>query len=182
MRSSWISLTVIVLASGCSTTSTGSGGGQQGRDWYTSSCADLGGSTAPSGACYVGCSPGTTCDIAASRAPSGYGVECGKNNYHPYCHVGFCNSASDCGTGWVCDYGGCVIPCTTPTSGASPECPAGLACYQNSISGHPNFCINDHSSGGTCGEPCSSGCCSPSGLTCCKPPFCSGDCAGSPCC
>lgn len=34
----------------------------------------------------------------------------------------------------------------------------------------------------TCGEPCPSKCCSPSGLTCCKPPFCGGSCSGSPCC
>lgn len=37
-------------------------------------------------------------------------------------------------------------------------------------------------SGSSCGEPCTSGCCSPSGLSCCEPPFCGGDCVGSPCC
>lgn len=33
-----------------------------------------------------------------------------------------------------------------------------------------------------CGEPCPNGCCSLSGAICCKPPFCSGNCIGSPCC
>lgn len=36
--------------------------------------------------------------------------------------------------------------------------------------------------GNSCGEPCPAGCCSSSGSICCQPPFCSGDCIGSPCC
>jgi hypothetical protein len=36
--------------------------------------------------------------------------------------------------------------------------------------------------GSSCGEPCPTGCCSLSGSFCCSPPYCSGDCIGSPCC
>ena len=48
--------------------------------------------------------------------------------------------------------------------------------------------VNDCAGGGgggggeTCGEPCPDGCCSLSGAICCQPPFCSGNCIGSPCC
>ncbi|MCK5691127.1 hypothetical protein KAI87_17720 [Myxococcota bacterium] len=42
--------------------------------------------------------------------------------------------------------------------------------------------IQPPEAGDSCGEPCPQGCCSPSGLSCCQPPFCAGDCASSPCC
>lgn len=50
-------------------------------------------------------------------------------------------------------------------------CPAGFSGGAGGTSG-----------GDSCGEPCPSGCCSPSGYSCCQPPFCGGDCIGSPCC
>ena len=41
---------------------------------------------------------------------------------------------------------------------------------------------DDDDDGDSCGEPCPDGCCSLSGAICCQPPFCSGNCIGSPCC
>jgi len=62
------------------------------------------------------------------------------------------------------------------------ECPAALYC--GFVLGLYNAVPDDGSTddGGNCGEPCPSGCCSPSGASCCEPPFCGGDCVGSPCC
>jgi len=156
-------------------------------DWFSGSCAELGGSAGPSGACHVRCPVGKTwsgapCGIAASRAPSGREVACG-NDYHQYCRVDYCTTAADCGPrGWICDFGNCFFPCSTPSATASAECPAGMYCNKNSLSSHPNFCVSKSSSSSSCGEPCAAGCCSPSGSICCKPPVCAGDCVGSPCC
>jgi hypothetical protein len=36
--------------------------------------------------------------------------------------------------------------------------------------------------GDYCGGPCPKGCYSPGNASCCEPPFCGGDCVGSPCC
>jgi hypothetical protein len=175
----------MMIGVGCGILGGGGGGGDDtgGLDWYDSSCSALGGVVSPSGACFIECAVGTSCDIPAAGAPEGYEPRCGGNEYHPYCSIGFCTSDADCGPdGWICDFGGCFLPCTEPTTGPSGECPGGLSCHENAISGHPSFCINDDGGGGTCGEPCASGCCSPSGLICCAPPFCGGDCVGSPCC
>ncbi len=76
------------------------------------------------------------------------------------------------------------MTCTTPTGGAqSAECPEGWSCSYDAKMDDAPHCVGKVSGGGgSCAVPCPPGCCSPSGLTCCEPPFCSGDCVGSPCC
>lgn len=62
---------------------------------------------------------------------------------------------------------------------------AGKPCGSDGCGGECGTCASDETcSSGVCKpkDSCPSGCKSPSGLTCCEPPFCSGDCAGSPCC
>lgn len=64
------------------------------------------------------------------------------------------------------------------------SCPGGAPTgTTTSSSGGSSSTSSSTSSGGpTCGEPCPAGCCSLSGRICCKPPFCGGNCVGSPCC
>jgi hypothetical protein len=152
----WASLVCFVVlasaAAGCESDAEGEeGGGGGAASWSSGSCGGLGAETAPSGAClYSDC----------ASCPSG--TQCG-NQYHRYCRVDFCSTAADCGpTGWVCDYGSCFFPCNAPASGpGGGGCPADLECNQNSITGHPNFCITGHATGGnSCGScrTCYSGC------------------------
>lgn len=148
-------------------------------DWFTSPCAELGGTPTAGGACYFAC---------ATSADCAYGTQCCNVDYQPYCRKGrncgdSCNVDADCGpSGWKCSYGACYLKCATDSKGAeSTECPATYECAAGSTSSAGMLCQLIKGSSGTCGS-CPSGCCSPSGLSCCEPPYCSGDCAGSPCC
>jgi hypothetical protein len=136
--------------------------------WFTTPCSEMGGTTIASGACYVPCAD--PCPV--EQLGCGYG-------YQNYCRVLSCSTTADCGPNpdaWVCG-NGCFMKCATDSGGAqSPECPSdGFACTGTN-------CVHHISSTATCGEPCPKGCCSSTGLSCCQPPFCSGACAGSPCC
>ncbi len=70
----------------------------------------------------------------------------------------------------------------------APNCSTwSRACGPDGCGGTCGTCNDDETcADGICKDPnasdCPSACLSPSGLTCCEPPFCSGDCVGSPCC
>lgn len=183
--SSWnylgISIAVSAAIWACSSGGTsgggvgGTGGGGTGGaavGWKHGDCDALGATTTPSGACYFPCQSSSDCPGGAS---------CVNQQFQPYCRVESCDVASDCGpTGWDCQGNDlCMITCTTVTSGPSTECPGGLSCHQSLSTDIPTC---NKILGSSCGEPCPTGCCSLSGNTCCKPPFCAGDCASSPCC
>ncbi len=155
------------------TWTSGCGGGYQPPDWFTSSCEELGGTTTATGACFVDCTPSGDCSIE--------GLSCGFGGQQ-FCRISSCTSDSDCGpTGWYCEYSWCYLVCSSDSGGAqSPECPEGFKCLAGT--GKAPSCVRGIDTNPTCGEPCPQGCCSPSGLTCCSPPYCSGDCSGSPCC
>lgn len=144
-----------------------SGGGAQ-LDWFSSDCAALGGVLSPKGACYVDCSAGTPCPA---------GTVCGYGSaVHRFCKIPYevCSADTDCGPqGWYCnDDGACHLPCSEKTSEQSAECPTGMSC-------EGSFCIQGISAPSTCPK----GCQHPADPSlCCQPPFCTGDCAGSPCC
>ncbi|HOX46208.1 MAG TPA: hypothetical protein PK668_21570 [Myxococcota bacterium] len=147
-------------------------GGPSPPSFLTTPCATLGGVTLPGGACYLACEARADCPFPP--------LECG-NEYNRACKLGGCSADTDCGaTGWICSYGGCYMACQTETPGEeSPECPEGWTCSGDTL-GQPACWVLEQTP--TCGEPCPQGCCSPSGLTCCQPPFCDGSCAGSSCC
>jgi len=143
---------ILAIATGaCESGDDGAGGGGGGgdADWATASCTELGVAMAPSGAC-----------LATDCAACPENTACG-NQAHQYCRVDFCSSAADCGrTGWVCDYGQCFFPCSQDA-----DCPGGMSCNANPISGHPDFCIMTGAFGGggcgscrTCYSNCSSDC------------------------
>lgn len=80
-----------------------------------------------------------------------------------------------------------AISCAWTNDGECDEpegtdlCPEGsdvTDCTSTSTGGDDD----DDDGGSNCGEPCPDGCCSLSGAICCQPPFCSGNCIGSPCC
>lgn len=70
----------------------------------------------------------------------------------------------------------------------APTCSKwGRACGPDGCGGTCGSCDDgDLCVEGVCKDPsaptCPAACLSPSGRTCCEPPFCSGDCVGSPCC
>ena len=152
----------------------GGSGGSTTKDWYSSTCSELGGMETALGACYVPCSAGCP-------APA----KCNSSYLQSKCDISSCSSDSDCGPkGWTCEtWGACYLRCTTPTEGQSPECPLGWECSPQDMGTKRPFCVKSSAPPGQCGEPCPSGCCSTTGLTCCQPPYCGGDkCLGSPCC
>ncbi|NMC69448.1 MAG: hypothetical protein GYA57_05180 [Myxococcales bacterium] len=151
----------------------GCGGASAPLDWFTSSCAELGGTTTPTGACFVDCTPSEYCPVE--------GTACAYGGQQLCRVITGCSSDADCGpAGWHCSRGSCFLRCSADSGGAQgPECPAGFQCADG-VADQPVCCRGLDAP--SCGEPCPAGCCSPSGLTCCQPPFCSGDCAGSPCC
>ena len=138
-------------------------------NWFTSSCGDLGGVETPAGACFVGCKK--TAECPADTVCRWGGVW----------FVGNC-TAPGCGPkGWHKRSYGCYMKC--PSAGADNQCPAGFRCIEDSIVSGEYFCTGySGSSGSGCSVPCPSGCCSSTGYSCCKPPFCSGVCVGSKCC
>jgi hypothetical protein len=145
--------------------------------YLTSSCTELDGTVTGSGACSVACSK----DYPVCAPPT----FCWTNGWNLCWPVlGKCTADADCGsTGWWCDTatGNCFLTCTTDTVGAqSPECPVNWKCYHNTD--HGLFLCANGAHGGGCQVTCPAGCCSTSGSSCCQPPYCSGDCAGSPCC
>jgi len=119
-------------------------------------------------------SPGS-CTPAGSQCGEGIELCCADSLCVIYQGVGdYCGAR--CSTGSECQ-SGCCIP---------------LADHSANVCAPSSFCGGSGGAGGaggtggtgggSCGEPCPSGCCSPSGNICCKPPFCGGDCVGSPCC
>lgn len=145
-------------------------------DWFTSSCGDLGGVETPAGACFIGCRTSADCGLDTLRC-TGTSVWM----------VGQCEVTSEladtrgCGPrGWYDRSWGCYMQCF---EGNDAECPSGFRCVEDSIVDGEYFCTG-YAGGGTgdCNVPCESGCCSTTGNSCCRPPFCSGVCAGSPCC
>ncbi len=148
-------------------------------DWFTSSCDELGGTKTGAGACYFACGSNKDC---------GFGTECCNLPYQPYCRLGRgcgdpCPTNEDCGpVGWVCHQNACYLTCSADTAGVqSLDCPVGFSCSADHFDTHIRKCVTLPTSSG-CGVDCPTGCCSPSGLSCCQPPFCAGDCVGSPCC
>ncbi len=146
-------------------------------DWFISSCDDLDGVLTASGACFVECDSSDDCPTSNMRC-MGTGVwitgQCEVDSGTRY--------VEGCGpVGWNDTGTGCYIKCSA--EGNDEECPTGFRCIEHSGNSEGYFCTGyPGSSGGSCGTPCPDGCCSPSGRTCCKPPFCSGDCAYSKCC
>ena len=93
------------------------------RDWFTSSCEELGGFETAAGACFFPCSSNDDC---------GFGTECCNLPHQPYCRMGRmcgenCQTNEDCGpTGWVCHQEACYPSCFTDSGEEeSPECPSG---------------------------------------------------------
>lgn len=145
--------------------------------YLTSSCAELDGTLTGSGACSVACSKGwPVCAPPTSCVTNGW--------YLCWPVQGKCAADSDCGpAGWWCDTAAksCYLTCTVDSAGAqSPECPGNWKCAYNPD--HARLLCSNGAHGAGCKVACPAGCCSPTGVSCCEPPFCSGDCSASPCC
>jgi hypothetical protein len=95
-----------------------------------------------------------------------------------------CTSASDCSS--TCcvplESGGQVCAdssyCETSCVAAGDECSPGDCCPGS-------VCVWIDYVGAICqaqSAECPPGCTNPYGSSCCRPPFCGGDCVGSPCC
>jgi hypothetical protein len=165
---------LVFLPIACSKSESESGAGAD-LDWFTSSCAELGGLKTAAGACFVACKTDGDCPIDTLTCPKGSSTwvsgQCEPKD-----------TSRGCGPdGWHTEAWGCYLACSG--EGRDAECPPDFSCVADSISPGTFFCTGQPGSGGgTCGEPCADGCCSPSGFSCCAPPFCAGDCIGSPCC
>jgi hypothetical protein len=171
-----------LLLLGCTSSDDGDKGGGAGTgtgvqlDWYSSSCGDLGGVETPAGACFVGCRSRDDCPVDVLTCTGTDLLE-----------VGVCAVTDEaqadqgCGpSGWHDRSWGCYMKCF---DGNDSECPSGFHCIEDPIVDGEYFCAGYAGSGTNgCNVPCESGCCSTTGNSCCRPPFCSGVCAGSPCC
>jgi len=134
--------------------------------WMTSSCAALGGTPAPSGACVVTCYHESECPEP--------GMRCGQGYQH-YCGVRSCVIDPECGpAGWDCHGGLCYLPCTTDTGGSqSAECPAGWRCTEDAVNAGRHFCVRLTDLGAQrrcsdCLDACRNlpGCCQGTGCIC----------------
>jgi hypothetical protein len=139
--------------------------------WLTSSCSELGGTVLSTGACHVPCSASGGCPDTVED------VRCG-NSSNQYCRPASCSSAADCGgAGWVCSYSFCHPSCSVSTAGSqSSECPPSFDCSRL-MSSDALACYFLSGGGNTCG-----GCGKDSAGGCCGGIYCSGSCAGTPCC
>jgi hypothetical protein len=152
-------------------------GGTSSLDWFSSSCGDLGGVETPAGACFIGCRTSEDCPVETLTCVGAQVWTVGQ------CEIDSELRASlGCGPqGWYQRSFGCYMKCGA--EGADHECPSGFRCIEDSIHDGEFVCTGYAGSGSnSCNVPCESGCCSPTGNSCCEPPFCGGICAGSPCC
>lgn len=166
---------VAVVMLGCSSTATGGGGGGEG------SALGSGGSGSSSASGCGFSSEDVSCNACLGSTCCASSAACAGN--------AACVALYECIAG--CATEACVNTCVELyPAGADPlitfldcvdySCPAcggGSGGSGGSTSGG-----SGGSTGESCGEPCPSGCCSLSGNICCQPPFCGGDCVGSPCC
>lgn len=128
--------------------------------WFSSSCAELGGTTTATGACYIPCKTDADCPTEELR--------CGTNSVWTYfaCELRPELRAQGCGQGWFDDGYTCKLECF----GQSTDCPSGWSCAENIMGPADYFCTGYVSGGG--GTP---GC-----PDWCGYPYCDGACAG--CC
>ncbi|HVY25011.1 MAG TPA: hypothetical protein VHB79_00615 [Polyangiaceae bacterium] len=150
-----------VCSSGTCQGPGGDRGESQGLDWYSSSCAALGGTTTTAGACFVSCTTNADCPLDSLECFGG-GTWVGR-----FCRVK--SEGGGCGPrGWKSDPWGCYLACSGV--GRNSECPAGWSCVQDSgTTGY--FCTgqpSSSSSGGDACSRCSSACAGISGCSCCK--------------
>jgi len=123
-----------------------------------------------SGSCETSpCCSGTTCVAIGETA------ECLENCSTPSaCSSNCCWPLSD--TGSVCVTSDYCASCAAPNAECAPidnPCCPGAACIW--IDGVGARCQAQS-------DECPAGCENPYGSSCCRPPFCAGDCVGSPCC
>ncbi|HNT00121.1 MAG TPA: hypothetical protein PKL73_24385 [Polyangiaceae bacterium] len=175
----WASVVVLVGLGAWSCSDDSGGNGKASKkelDWFTSSCADLGGVETPAGACFIGCKTNDDCGLPTLRCTGTAAWSVGQ------CEISYeIAQTRGCGPkGWHQRSYGCYMQCF---GGNDDECPSGFRCLKDSIHAGDYFC-SGYSGGSSsdCSVPCERGCCSPTGRTCCEPPFCSGICSGSPCC
>jgi hypothetical protein len=172
---------VSLLAQGCG----GGGGGcsgegcsSSGLDWYSSSCAELGGTQTAWGNCFIPCEAARDCPVAGLDCRGG-----GTIWISGYCAPGSAlQSTRGCGPGeWYRSFGNCEMACSG--AGRDSECPSQFHCVEDSIYDGLYFCTGYQGGSTTCGgSPCPSGCCSITGNVCCGGALCAGGCIGSPCC
>jgi hypothetical protein len=156
---------------------SGEGCSSSGLDWYSSSCAEMGGTATSRGNCFIPCEAYWECPFEGFDCPGGSTVW-----ITGYCAPGDeLQETRGCGPGqWYTSFGSCYMACSG--AGRDSECPAGFHCYEDSIQEGRFFCTGYQGGGGTCQVACPSGCCAPSGAFCCGGIYCAGDCTGSPCC
>ena len=149
-----------------------------GADWecHANEMCDLATNTCRPAPCVSsGSCATTTCCSGSTCVETPNSVECLKDCTAPQqCDSNCCYPLADGGS--VCVPAEYCANCAAPNSECSPTsnpCCPGAACIW--VDGVGARCQVQSSE-------CPAGCTNPYGVSCCRPPFCDGDCVGSPCC